>query len=141
MAYCLLRGAFTPRTFWTDVIGQVLLDNCAADCTVLVNWACVAFTYDGPRDLARNNTIPLVALNCLQVPISAKVLKQETWKWVTADPPKLAQQATTLEAQFLQQNMAMSQLLQQQVDKATAAHAAAATPKMVSAVYPKRSAC
>ena len=26
-------GAFTPRTFWTDVIGQVLLDNRAADCT------------------------------------------------------------------------------------------------------------
>ena len=25
--YCLVRGAFTPRTFWTDVIGQVLLNN------------------------------------------------------------------------------------------------------------------
>ena len=47
MEYCLMRGAFTPGTFWTNIIGQVLLNNCVTDCAVLVNWAWVAFTTYG----------------------------------------------------------------------------------------------
>ena len=136
MEYCLVRGAFTPRTFWTDVIGQVLLDNRVADCAVLVDWAQVASTY-GPADQAGNPMIPLAAVNRLQVPLADDALKQAVWKWTISDIPKLAQQATTLEAQFLQQNLALNQVLQQQVNKAAAARKAAAAPKSVGSVYPQ----
>ena len=71
MEYCLVQGTFTPRTFWTDVIGQVLLDNCVADCAVLVNWAWVVSTY-GPVDQAGNPRIPLAAVNHLRVPPSRR---------------------------------------------------------------------
>ena len=91
--YCLVRGTFTPRTFWTDVIGQVLLHNHNADCVVLVDWAWVVSTY-GPADQAGNPTISLAAINCLQVPLADDALKQAVWKWTISDIPKLAEQAT-----------------------------------------------
>mgnify|MGYP003492689100 CR=1 FL=1 len=43
----------------------------------------------------------------------------------------MAQQATPLKAQFLQQNLAFNQVLQQQFDEAAAA------PKSVGSVYPQ----
>ena len=72
---CLMRGTFTPRTFWTDVISQVVLNNRVPDCAVLVDWARVASTY-GPADQAGNPTIPLGSGNCLRVPLADKALKQ-----------------------------------------------------------------
>ena len=98
---CLVRGTFTPRTFWTDVIGQVLLNNRVADCAVLVDWARVVSTY-GPADQAGNPMIPLAAVNHLRVPLANDALKQAVWKWTISDIPKLAQQATPLETQSLQ---------------------------------------
>ena len=134
--FCLVRGTFTPRTFWTDVISQVLLDNRAADCAVLVDWARVVSTY-GAADQAGNPTIPLGAGNRLRVPLADDALKQAVWQWTIADIPKLAQQVSPIEAQFLQQNLTLNQMFQRQVDDAAAARAAAAAPKSVGTVYPQ----
>ena len=78
---------------------------------MLVDWARVVSTY-GPADQAGNPTIPLAAVNRLRVPLADDALKQAVWKWTISDIPKLAQQATMLEAQFLQQNLALKQVLQ-----------------------------
>jgi hypothetical protein len=81
--------------------------------------------------------VPL-AIKELRVPLADDRLAARSWTWVLEDLPALGRMGTTLERQFLQQNAVLGNLLQQQVDNATAAwHQVDRAPKMVSSVYPQ----
>lgn len=132
---CVSR-CYTPRTFWTDVIGQIRQDQAVQDCIVLVNWARVASTF-GPDNATGDPTVPLATAGGLRVPLADDSLAARRWSWVLADLPALGRTGSTLERQFLQQNAVLSSLLQRQVDDATAARLADRAPKEFSSVYPQ----
>jgi hypothetical protein len=120
VSLCVSR-CYTPRSFWTDVIGQIRQDQEATqDCAVLVNWARVASTF-GLDNAAGDSTVPLATAGGLPVPLADDSLAARRWSWVLADLPALGRTGSTLEPQFLQQNAVLSGLLQRQVDDATAA--------------------
>jgi hypothetical protein len=136
VALCIVNRNYTPRTFWTDVIGQIRQDASTQDCMVLVNWARVASTY-GPVNAANDPTVPLATTGGLRVPLADTHLAARRWSWVLADLPALGRTGSTLERQFLQQNAVLGGLLQRQVDDATAARQADRAPKDFSSVYPQ----
>ena len=66
-------------------------------------------------------TSPLAVVGGLRVPLADDQLVARHWNWVLEDLPALGHTGTTLERQFLQQNVVFGNLLQQQVDNAQAA--------------------
>jgi hypothetical protein len=131
---CLTR-TYTPRAFWTDVIGQIFQDQAALDCAVLVNWARVARTY-GAAGANGQPTTPL-AVTGLRVPLVDEALSARHWAWVLEDLPALGRTGTTLERQFLHQNATLGNLLQQQVDDAAAAQVADCAQEEFLSIYPQ----
>jgi hypothetical protein len=131
-----VNSAYTPQSFWTDVIGQVRQDQLTQDCIVFVHWAWVASTYGAP-DATGQPTVPLAVVGGLRVPLADEQLAARRWNWVLEDLPALGHTGTMLERQFLQQNAVFGNLLQQQVDNAQAARQADKAPKEFSDVYPQ----
>jgi hypothetical protein len=70
VSLCLGR-TYTPREFWTDVIGQIDQNQQMQDCQVLVNWARVASTL-GPAGPAGQNTTLLGRRRCGRPPHPAR---------------------------------------------------------------------
>jgi hypothetical protein len=96
---------------WTYVIGQFHQNQSTQDCIVLVNWARVASTY-GPVDAANDPTVPLATAGGLRIPLADDHLAAQHLSWVLANLPALGRTGSTLERQFLQQNVVLSGLLQ-----------------------------
>ncbi len=89
---CLNRS-HTPRSFWTEVIGQIRADDAAQDCSVVVDFARVAAVC-GPLDEDEDDadpTYPLMTAGVLQPPLMDAVLSDRRWGWVLEDLPALPQ--------------------------------------------------
>jgi hypothetical protein len=134
-----LGCTYTPRAFWTDVIGQVAGQNQQIqDCMVLGNWAGVASTF-GPAGPAGQNTLPLGVVGSLRVPLADGPCPPPDvgHGCILEDLPALGRTGTTLERQFVQQNATLGHLLQcQQVDDAATARHADRADKEFTQVLP-----
>jgi hypothetical protein len=131
---CLHR-TFTPRDFWTEVIGQLRLDQMHIDCAILVNWARVACVYGTP--VGNQANCPLSAVDPLASPLADGDLLNRVRKWKLEDLPALGRTTTTLDNQFLQQNATLATILQQQTSDAAHARVSAQAPKTFREKYPE----
>jgi hypothetical protein len=112
---CIGR-TYTPRTFWTDVIGQIAQNQQLPDCAVLVDWARVASTYGPPNPAGQHTTLLGGGVGTLRIPLADDSLSARRWEWLCADLPALGHTATPLEGYFVQQTAALDLVLERQVD-------------------------
>jgi hypothetical protein len=111
---------YTPRAFWTDVIGQVAQNQQLQDCAVLVDWARVASTFGLPNPAGQNMTLLGGGVGAIRVPLADETLSARRWLWLCADLPALSQTGTPLERHFVQQSATFGLILARQGDEAAA---------------------
>ena len=80
---------FTPRQLWSDLVSLVIADGRAADCSLLINWAHVACTY---QPAAQANAVPqqpATSAVVLTTPVADHPLQARVWEWLSSDLPTL----------------------------------------------------
>jgi hypothetical protein len=78
VSLCIGR-TYTPRAFWTDVIGQIAQNQQLQDCAVLVDWARVASTYGPPNPAGQNTTLLGGGVGALSIPLADESLSARQW--------------------------------------------------------------
>ena len=135
VSLCIGR-TYTPRAFWTDVIGQIAQNQQLPDCAVLVDWARVASTYGPPNPAGQNTTLLGGGVGALSVPLADESLSARRWMWLCEDLPALGRTGTPLERHLVQQTAAFGLVLERQADEAAAFRQAERADKEFDQVYP-----
>ena len=91
--FVMQRQTFMPHQMWSDLVSLIITNGCVADCSLFINWACVACTYCPVGQGNVNPEPPAMSIVTLTSPIMDQMLQAHMWDWISSDLPMLQQHA------------------------------------------------